>query len=336
MQSAATRSINILLGAGSKKNLGRTSSSCDEDQVNFSQGLWKKAFKDACERLCPVRAAVHECGCLPVLARLIMEQCVARLDIAMFNAILRESADDIPTDPVSDPISVLPIPAGRSSFGAGAQLKTAIGNWSRWLTDLFGMDDDDLLEEEKNEDNEGEDSSFKSFHLLNALSDLMMLPKDMLLSNSVRKEVCPQFGTELIKKVLDAFVTDEFCPDPIPDVVLDALDSVDRTESGEDSITTIPCTAAPPRYLPPSAVSVAVIIGEFGGQPQLRSGSTVIRKSYTSDDELDELNSPLTSIFFENSLPSPSSTKLSWKSKEKGSPSAIRYELLRDIWMKSE
>lgn len=48
-----------------------------------------------------------------------------------------------------------------------------IGNWSRWLTDLFGIDDD----------------SFKPFHLLNALSDLMMLPKDMLLDSRIRKEV---------------------------------------------------------------------------------------------------------------------------------------------------
>lgn len=56
---------------------------------------------------------------------------MARLDVAMFNAILRESADEIPTDPVSDPISdskVLPIPAGKSSFGAGAQLKNAVSD----------------------------------------------------------------------------------------------------------------------------------------------------------------------------------------------------------------
>lgn len=33
------------------------------------------------------------------------------------------------------------------------------------------------------------DTSSKSFHLLNALSDLMMLPKDLLLSRTVRKEV---------------------------------------------------------------------------------------------------------------------------------------------------
>lgn len=59
----------------------------------------------------------------------VMEQCVARLDVAMFNAILRESDDEMPTDPVSDPVSdpkVLPVPSGKSSFGAGIQLKNAV------------------------------------------------------------------------------------------------------------------------------------------------------------------------------------------------------------------
>jgi hypothetical protein len=58
-----------------------------------------------------------------------MEQCVARLDVAMFNAILRESDDEIPTDPISDAISdpmVLPIPPRNSTFGGGAQLKTLV------------------------------------------------------------------------------------------------------------------------------------------------------------------------------------------------------------------
>lgn len=61
--------------------------------------------------------------------RQVMEQCVARLDVAMFNAILRESAHEIPTDPISDPIvdsKVLPIPAGDLSFGSGAQLKNSV------------------------------------------------------------------------------------------------------------------------------------------------------------------------------------------------------------------
>ncbi|KAF2305972.1 hypothetical protein GH714_009203 [Hevea brasiliensis] len=340
MQSAATKAIDRYICYGSKKNLGRTSSSGDQDQENLSLELWKKVFNDACERLCPLRGGGHECGCLPVLARLIMEQCMARLDVAMFNAILRESADDIPTDPLSDPINdskVLPIPAGKSSFGAGAQLKNAIGNWSRWLTDLFGMDDDSLEDDnDRDENDERQDISFKSFHLLNALSDLMMLPKDMLLSRSIRKEVCPTFGAPLIKRVLDNFVTDEFCPEPIPDIVLEALESEDPYEAGEESVTTIPYIAAPPFYLPPSAASVADIIGESGSRLQLRRSGSLLRKSHTSDDELDELNSPMASIFLVGSQTSPAPTKLGWKSKEMGNQNSIRYELLREVWINSE
>ena len=70
-----------------------------------------------------------------------MEQCVARLDVAMFNAILRESSHEIPTDPISDPIvdsKILPIPAGDLSFGSGAQLKNSVRigidiNWFYYL-----------------------------------------------------------------------------------------------------------------------------------------------------------------------------------------------------------
>ncbi|XP_056169821.1 uncharacterized protein LOC115672870 isoform X2 [Syzygium oleosum] len=226
MQSTTIKATDIM---DSSLNESGERVTHEDVRGDISLDHWKKAFRDACERLCPVRAVGHECGCLPMLARLIMEQCVGRLDVAMFNAILRDSANGIPSDPISDPISdpkVLPIPVGTSSFGIGAQLKNTIGNWSRWLTDLFGRDDTDLPEDESEYvDDEGKDSSFKSFHLLSALSDLMMLPKDMLLSRSIRKEVCPMFAASLIKRVLDNFVPDEFCPDSIPDGVLEALES---------------------------------------------------------------------------------------------------------------
>lgn len=326
----------------SVKNYKNMPSSFDQEQGNLSLDIWKNAFREACERLCPIRAGGHECGCLSLLPRLIMEQCVARLDVAMFNAILRESADDIPTDPVSDPISdpkVLPIPPGKSSFGAGAQLKTAIGNWSRWLTDLFGMDDDDSLEDRDDDDlhsNDGsQNTSFKSFHLLNALSDLLMLPKDMLLNASIRKEVCPMFSASLIKKILDNFVPDEFCPDPIPNDVFESLDSQDDLEDGNECINNFPCNAAPIVYSPPPAATITNITGEIGSGSQLRrSRSSVVRKSYTSDDELDELNYPLSLLLTSGS--SPASIKHNWKWKESRDESAIRYELLRDVWMNSE
>ena len=66
-----------------------------------------------------------------------------------------------------------------------------IGNWSRCLTEMFGMNsDDDHVE------SEGSDSS-KAFVLLNELSDLLMLPKDMLMESSIREEVM-FFGLSLI------------------------------------------------------------------------------------------------------------------------------------------
>lgn len=67
-----------------------------------------------------------------------------------------------------------------------------IGNWSRWLTDLFGIDDSEACEEGNELDNDKKlecETSFKAFDLLNALSDLMMLPLEMLADRSIRKEV---------------------------------------------------------------------------------------------------------------------------------------------------
>lgn len=43
----------------------------DQKQGSFSVNLWKNAFQDASQRLCPVRAGGHKCGCLPVLARMV-------------------------------------------------------------------------------------------------------------------------------------------------------------------------------------------------------------------------------------------------------------------------
>ncbi|XP_029153427.2 uncharacterized protein [Arachis hypogaea] len=186
-------------------------------------------------KLCPVRAGGHECGCLPVLARMVMEHCIARLYVAMFNAIRWESALEIPTDPVSDPIvdsKVLPILAGDLSFGSGAQLKNSIcihlfvGNWSRWLTDMFSMDVEDCLQDQEsgeNDESRDNDSKPKSFLLLNDLSDLLMLPKDMLMDKQVRREVCPSITLLLIIRVLYNFTPDEFCPDPVPGIVLKSL-----------------------------------------------------------------------------------------------------------------
>lgn len=110
----------------------------------------------------------------------------------------------------------------------------------------------------------------------------------------------------------------------------------DNLEDGNESINNFPCNAAPIVYSPPPAATITSITGEIGSESELRrSRSSVVRKSYTSDDELDELNYPLSSILNSGSS-SPASTKHNWKWKESSDESAIRYELLRDVWMNSE
>jgi hypothetical protein len=66
-----------------------------------------------------------------------------------------------------------------------------IGNWSRWLTDNLGIDadDDEGFDIGNDSDEKRGEAKEKSFQLLNELSDLLMLPKDMLFEKSIRKEV---------------------------------------------------------------------------------------------------------------------------------------------------
>ncbi|KAI3919560.1 hypothetical protein MKX01_018383 [Papaver californicum] len=339
MQPAPGKSCERRMSSSIRGRYERQSSLCAQEQVNFSLDLWKKAFKDARERLCPVRASGHECGCLPLLARLVMEQSVARLDVAMFNAILRESVDEIPMDPVSDPISdsdVLPIPAGKSSFGAGAQLKNAIGNWSRWLSDLFGLDDDDHHHDEDESDFDSREESEKSFRLLNAFSNLMMLPKDMLMDRAIRREVCPTFDAPMIRRILQNFVADEFCPEPVPNDVFDTINAeCQELIESDEFIENFPLNATPITYQPPSADSLVDIIGEVGKETQLRrSGLSVVRKAYTSDDELDELDSPVNSIIFEN--PQSSSAQRWMTTRQYGIQQVSRYQLLREVWKEAD
>lgn len=75
-------------------------------------------------------------------------------------------------------------------------LFSQVGNWSRCLTDLFGMDAEDSGKND--EDGSGDDhrkggNQLEHFYLLNSLSDLLMLPKDMLMDRTIRMEVQPLF-----------------------------------------------------------------------------------------------------------------------------------------------
>ncbi|KAL6543567.1 hypothetical protein OROGR_010064 [Orobanche gracilis] len=335
MHPKVAKGQDVTSNSATKKTCGRRNSLVNQnDQGNFSIELWKKAFNDSLEMLCPIRAGGNECGCLFVLVRLVMEQLVNRLDTAMFNAILRESTEEMPNDPFSDPITeskVLPIPPGKSSFGAGVNLKNIIGNWSRWLSDIFTLEDDITEHSDIIGDNK-RPKIFKAFRLLHALSDLMMLPFGMLADASTRSEVCPMLGPTIIRRVLSNHIPDEFCPDAIPQNILDALDIEEVSDNlGDFVVTGFPCTANPTIYSPPSA-ALLTCVGEVGNQVLQSNRLSSLKKSYTSDDELDELDSPLTSIIPESS----DLAKLDLILKEKGGGDIVRYHLLREIWKHDE
>jgi len=108
-------------------------------------------------------------------------------------------------------------------------------------------------------------------------------------------------------------------------------------EDGKEFVNNFPCIAGPIVYSPPIPSSIASIVGEMGSKHHLRRNrSSIVRKSHTSDDELEELKSPLSSIFLSASSSPKVSTKSSFKVKEISNQSPLRYELLRDVWIKSE
>jgi hypothetical protein len=71
MQHVDTNLTNKEVDSSLRKSYKRTYSSYDQDKGNLSLDIWKNAFKEACERLCPIRAGGHECGCLPMLPKLV-------------------------------------------------------------------------------------------------------------------------------------------------------------------------------------------------------------------------------------------------------------------------
>jgi hypothetical protein len=91
----------------------------------------------------------------------------------------------------------------------------------------------------------------------------------------------------------------------------------------------IPYNVGPAVYAHPSVALVQSIIGDVHSTQTARSGSSVIKKSNTIDDELEELNSPLTSVV--DGL----SARLTGVKKHYCTHQ-VRYQLLHEIWKDDE
>ena len=100
------------------------------------------------------------------------------------------------------------------------------------------------------------------------------------------------------------------------------------TEEDNGCIIVFPCAASPTVYLMPSTESIRRFIGELNNPSLSETGSSVYKKQYTSDGELDDLDTSINSI-----ISAPGTTSSSeWMPIGYGSRKTVRYQLLREIW----
>jgi len=125
---------------------------------------------------------------------------------------------------------------------------------------------------------------------------------------------------------------------------LNAEIPLEQCLQGEEDSTYSSLLSAPSiQYSPPPAASVREKIGDVSSHIHLgRSASNVLRKGYTSDDELDELESPLLSLLDETMHGvAPQKIQLHSNGKSRGhtkQPTGNaglnrRYQLLREAWI---
>lgn len=109
----------------------------------------------------------------------------------------------------------------------------------------------------------------------------------------------------------------------------------ERRISGETA-SSFPYNASPVVYTPPSPANVAEKLAEAGGKPQLaRNLSAIQKKGYTSDEELEKLDSPLTSVLDESPTSPSVVSNGNGKHKDQTEKNGgnTRYDLLREVWL---
>jgi hypothetical protein len=111
------------------------------------------------------------------------------------------------------------------------------------------------------------------------------------------------------------------------------MQSLLERHTNKDATSVFPCTAAPIVYHTPSTLDAAERAADIGGGAKLdRKASMVQRRGYTSDDDLDDLDSPLASLIDRSAPPSPSNGLAHFSAGRGVSMENTRYTLLREVW----
>lgn len=109
---------------------------------------------------------------------------------------------------------------------------------------------------------------------------------------------------------------------------------VERKVGGE-AFGSFPYGAPVVSYFPPSSGDVSEKVAETGGKPGVERNMCIVqKKGYMSDEELDDIGSPLTSFIEQSSPRILQNGNAGLKSLEQTAGCIVnsRYELLREVW----
>jgi hypothetical protein len=105
----------------------------------------------------------------------------------------------------------------------------------------------------------------------------------------------------------------------------------------KDVISAFPHIAAPVVYRAPSTSDAAEKMVDIeGGMKQDRKASIVQRRGYTSDDDLDDLDSSLACLIARSTPPSPSNAVAHFGAQRGASMENSRFALLREVWSEQQ
>ncbi len=214
---------------------------------------WLAALTQTLLQVLPVNSLdADDAAYVRLIKSKIMVHVLQRLDMYLF-AALQESNPDTMLLPVTSHNNQL-------TFADGMAIKIALTRWQHWAHD-YGITP--------------EGSSLSDhFPRLRAASNLLMLPKEQVMDQTIRGEIAPGLSPHQIQRILARFKPDEFAPEAIPKGVLERL----RRECA--AVAESPHALQVPKYVP---VAETVLLSERLIEP------VSLEMDADSDDELEGL-----------------------------------------------
>lgn len=249
-------------GAGGARSAAATAAS-KRAQQEAAIKRWLEGLRLASNRLVAVYAVPPNPrvgrtggvpGHVPQLRQQALLQCLKRVDALLFHHLVCQPGKT-PVDLMADydpehtvwgatgatppPLeeTSLPFQRGLLTFGSGMSVKMTVTRLQQWATVEGGLADAGTVA--------GTPPSL--FPLLRAAADLLMMPKELLMEQTIRRDVCQALSIRSMLHILQAFAPDEYAPDAIsPDILRTLQDEELRWAGGRPALTDLSVPYRPP------------------------------------------------------------------------------------------